>query len=92
MLLLLLFAIIKGTSCKNFLEEEDPSNLTPETYYTLPEHATAAIASAYAQTRFMGGGAGIFVNNFQMVEAVTGKVKTETGQNSDLNNLLGLGL
>jgi hypothetical protein len=91
MLPLMLSAMLAGTGCNKFLEEEDPSNLTPSTYYTLPEHATAAIASAYAQTRFLGGGAGIFVNNFQMVEAVTGTVKTETGQNSDLNNLLGLG-
>lgn len=76
--------------CNKFVEEKDPSNLTPDSYYTTPEHATAAIASAYAQTRFIGGGAGIFVQNFQMLEAVTGTVKTETGQNSDLNNLLGL--
>lgn len=89
--LLLTIAVMAGTGCNKFLEETDPSNLTPETYYTLPEHATAAIASAYAQTRFFSGDAGIFVGNFQMVEAVTGTVKTETGQNSDLNNLLGLG-
>lgn len=90
-MLLLLASVIGSTGCHKFLEESDPSNLTPETYYTLPEHATAAIASVYAQTRFFTGGAGIFVSNFQMVEAVTGTVKTETGQNSDLNNLLGLG-
>lgn len=89
--LLLMASVVGSTGCQKFLEEEDPSNLTPETYYTLPEHATAAIASAYAQTRFFTGGAGIFVSNFQMVEALTGTVKTETGQNSDLNNLLGLG-
>src|SRR5215204_4026651 len=79
-----------ATGCEKFLEERDPSNLTPETYYTTPEHAEAAIAAAYANTRFINGGAGIFVNNFQLLEAVTGTVKTETGQNSDLNNLLGL--
>lgn len=90
-LLPLLLSIVAGTGCNKFLKEEDPSNLTPDVYYTIPEHATAAIASAYARTRFIGDGAGIFVNNFQMVEAVTGTVKTETGQNSDLNNLLGLG-
>jgi hypothetical protein len=78
------------TGCNKFLEERDPSNLTPETYYKTPEHAEAAIAAAYANTRFINGGAGIFVNNFQMLEAVTGTSKTETGQNSDLNNLLGL--
>lgn len=87
----LLSIAVLGTGCQKFLEENDPSNLTPGSYYTTPEHATAAIASAYAQTRFIGGGAGIFANNFQMLEAVTGTVKTETGQNSDLNNLLGLG-
>lgn len=83
-------AILFAAGCKKFLEEEDPSNLTPESYYTLPEHAEAAIAAAFSNTRFVGGGAGIFANNFQMLEAVSGTAKTETGQNTDLNNLLGL--
>ena len=82
--------ILFSAGCKKFLEEKDPSNLTPEGYYTIPEHAEAAVAAAYSNTRFIGGGAGIFANNFQMLEAVTGKAKTETGQNTDLNNLLGL--
>ncbi|MGN6490708.1 MAG: RagB/SusD family nutrient uptake outer membrane protein [Agriterribacter sp.] len=88
--LLLMSALVLNTGCKKFLEEEDPSNLTPDSYFNIPEHATAGIAAAYAQTRFIGGGAGIFAQNFSMVEAVTGLSKTETGQNSDLNNLLGL--
>jgi len=88
--LLVAAAILFATGCKKFLEEEDPSNLTPESYYTLPEHAEAAIAAAFSNTRFVGGGAGIFANNFQMLEAVSGTAKTETGQNTDLNNLLGL--
>src|SRR6476661_10089384 len=88
-LIICMLAVV-GTGCEKFLEERDPSNLTPETYYKTPEHAEAAIAAAYANTRFINGGAGIFVNNFQMLEAVTGTAKTETGQNSDLNNLLGL--
>lgn len=83
--------IMLGTGCNKFLEEKDPSNLTPDAFYTIPEHAEAAIAAAYSSTRFMGGGAGIFVNNFQMLEALTGTAKQETGQNSDLNNLSGLG-
>lgn len=89
LLMLALIAIVQS-GCKKFLEELDPSNLTPEGYYTIPEHAEAAVAAAYSNTRFVGGGAGIFANNFQMLEAVTGKAKTETGQNTDLNNLLGL--
>jgi hypothetical protein len=88
--LLFLGLLVFNTGCKKFLKEQDPSNLSPETYYTIPEHAEAAVAAAYAQTRFIGNGAGIFVANFSMLEMVTGTAKTETGQNSDLNNLVGL--
>lgn len=88
--ILLIALVVLGSGCKKFLEEQDPSNLSPETYYTIPEHAEAGIAAAYAQTRFIGNGAGIFVANFSMLEMVTGTARSETGQNSDLNNLLGL--
>lgn len=90
--LLFLAVMISGTGCSKWLESKDvdPSNLSPSTYYTIPAHADAAIAAAYAQTRFINGGAGIFANNFSMLEMVTGTAKTETGQNTDLNNLLGL--
>ncbi len=88
--LLLCIALITGTGCSKFLEEQDPSNLTPEGYYTIPEHGEAAIAAAFSNTRFIGGGAGIFAQNFSMLEMVTGTAKTETGQNTDLNNLIGL--
>jgi len=88
--LLLLAMLVASTGCKKFLDEQDPSNLTPETFYTIPEHAETAVAAAYAQTRFIGNGAGIFVANFSMLEMVTGTAKTETGQNSDLNNIVGL--
>jgi hypothetical protein len=89
---LLAVIILSGTSCKKWLanQDVDPSNLSPETYYTIPAHAEAAIASAYAQTRFINGGAGIFANNFSLLEMLTGTAKTETGQNTDLNNILGL--
>ena len=79
--------ILLGSSCSSFLDEEDISNLTPESFYTIPEHAEAAIASVYADLRFIGGGAGIFSVNWQMLEAPTGTSTTETAQNSDLNNL-----
>lgn len=83
--------LLVGSGCTKFLEEKsDPSNLSPDNYYTLPEHADAAVAAAYARTRFIGEGAGIFVQNFSMLEAVTGTARTETAQNSDLNNLFGL--
>jgi hypothetical protein len=78
------------TGCSNFLDEQDPSNLSPDNYYTLPEHADAAVYAAYARARFIGSGAGIFSNNFQLLDAPTGTATTATAQNSDLNNLLGL--
>jgi len=76
--------------CSSFLEEQDPSNLNPENFYTISEHAEAGIMAAYADLRFVGGGAGIFSSNWQLLEAVTGTSTTETAQNSDLNNLYGL--
>jgi len=90
-LLICAFAL-SATGCKKWLvdQDNDPSNLAPDDYYTLPGHADAAIAAAYDRTRFSGNGAGIFANNFSMLEMPTGTAKTETGQNTDLNNLLGL--
>ncbi|GAA5225300.1 RagB/SusD family nutrient uptake outer membrane protein [Membranihabitans marinus] len=86
----LLLACSMTFSCSGFLDEEDPSNLTPEGFYTIPDHAEAAIAAAYDNTRFYGGGAGIFSSNWQLLEAPTGTSTTETAQNSDLNNLYSL--
>ena len=82
--------LIGQTGCSDFLTEKAPSNLTPESFYTIPDHAEAALASVYADIRFMGGGAGIFSSNWQLLEALTGTSTTETAQNSDLNNLYGL--
>ncbi|WP_339925664.1 RagB/SusD family nutrient uptake outer membrane protein [uncultured Cyclobacterium sp.] len=76
--------------CESFLAEEDPSNLTPESFYTIPDHAEAALAAVYADARFIGDGAGIFSSTWQLLEAPTGTSTTETAQNSDLNNLYGL--
>lgn len=90
-LLVCAFALTAMGCKKKLIEkDEDPSNLTPGKYYTLPGHADAAIAAAYDRTRFINNGAGIFANNFSMLEMPTGTAKTETGQNTDLNNLLGL--
>src|SRR5687767_5443086 len=63
--------LLLGSGCTKFLDEQDPSNLAPDNFYTLPEHAEAGIASVYAGTRFIGDGAGIFSSNWQLLEAVT---------------------
>jgi len=89
--LLLLGGALAGTvGCKKFLDETDPTNLAPNSFYNLPEHAEAGIAAVYSELRFIGGGAGIFSNNWQMLDAPTGIQSTETAQNSDLNNLYSL--
>ncbi|MBC8032750.1 MAG: RagB/SusD family nutrient uptake outer membrane protein [Chitinophagaceae bacterium] len=82
-------ALIIGAGCSEFLEEEDPSNIAPATFYTQPDHAEAAVYGIYENFRFLSDGAGIFVSNFQMLDALSGTAETETGQNSDLNNMLG---
>jgi starch-binding outer membrane protein, SusD/RagB family len=82
--------LLLWTGCSGFLDEEDPSNLTPDSFYTIPDHAEAAIAAVYDNTRFYGDGAGIFSSNWQLLEAPTGTSTTETAQNSDLNNLYSL--
>jgi starch-binding outer membrane protein, SusD/RagB family len=79
-----------NSGCAEFLVEQDPSNLTPESFYTIPDHAEAALAAVYADTRFIGGDGGIFSSTWQLLEAPTGTSTTETAQNSDLNNLYGL--
>ena len=87
----LIVSLLLGYSgCSDFLAEEAPSNLTPESFYTIPDHAEAALAAVYADLRFVGGGAGIFSSNWQLLEAMTGTSTTETAQNSDLNNLYSL--
>jgi len=88
--LLLGFALTGFVGCKSFLEEQAPSNLSPDNFYTIPDHAEAGIAATYASLRFIGDGAGIFSNNWQLLEALTGTSTTETAQNSDLNNLYSL--
>jgi starch-binding outer membrane protein, SusD/RagB family len=85
--LLLSGVFVMSAGCSSFLDEEDPSSIAPETFFTLPEHAEAAVYGIYENLRFHGDGAGIFSANFQMLDALSGTAETETGQNSDLNNL-----
>ncbi|WP_460767574.1 RagB/SusD family nutrient uptake outer membrane protein [Niabella terrae] len=91
-LLAMITLLTAASSCSKWLSDKDvdPSNFSPDTYYQSEDQALSALAAVYAQTRFINGGAGIFANNFSMLEMVTGTARTETGQNADLNNILGL--
>ena len=82
-------ALIIGTGCSDFLEEEDPSNIAPATFFQVPQDAEAAVYGIYENLRFLSDGAGIFVSNFQMMDALSGTADSETSQNQDLNTILG---
>ncbi len=88
-MLMLCSTLAIGSGCSDFLHEQDPSNIAPETFFTLPEHAEPVVNATYENLRFFSAGAGIFSQNFQMLDALSGIAKTETAQNSDLNNLYG---
>jgi starch-binding outer membrane protein, SusD/RagB family len=79
--------VMVSAGCSDFLREEDPSNIAPETFFTVPEDAEAAVYGIYENLRFHGDGAGIFVSNFQMLDALSGTAETETSQNADLSTL-----
>lgn len=81
-------ALLLSSGCKKFLEEVDPSNPTSENFQT--EYAEPSINAAYNRLYFLGEGAGIFSENFQMLEMLSGTSGTESGQNTDLNNLQAL--
>jgi len=87
---LLILQFVFSTGCTKFLDENDPSNLTPNNFYSIPEHAEAAIAAVYADLRLLYGPAGIFSSNWQLFEAVTGTSTTESAENTNLNNLYSL--
>jgi starch-binding outer membrane protein, SusD/RagB family len=82
-------ALMIASGCADFLDEQDPTNMAPGTFFTLPEHAEPVINATYENLRFFSGGAGIFSQNFQLLDALSGIARTETAQNSDLNNLYG---
>ena len=83
--------LLLGSSCSDFLEEENESDYTEENYFQTPEHAEAAINTLYSELRFVSDGAGTYGESpFMMLEFPTGLLNTEVGQsqsNRDLRNL-----
>jgi hypothetical protein len=74
--------VMVGAGCSDFLEDGDPNTISPDNFFTLPEHADNVALGIYESLRFHSGGAGIFVSNFQMIDALSGTAESETGQNS----------
>ncbi|UGU14227.1 RagB/SusD family nutrient uptake outer membrane protein [Sinomicrobium kalidii] len=84
-------ALLLGSSCSDFLDEENKSDYTQENYFQTPEHAEAAINTLYTELRFVSDGSGTYGESpFMMLEFPTGLLNTEVGQsqaNRDLRSL-----
>ncbi len=71
------------TSCSDFLNEEDASNFTTDTYFTKAEHAESAVNGIYeplipiTNSGFGGG-------TWLMLEFATGLANTSLGQATDI--------
>ena len=83
------FAILMlGSSCSNFLEEDNKSNFTQDNYFQTAEQAQSAINELYAQLRFVTDGAGTYGESpFMMLEFPTGLLNTEVAQAEYNRNL-----
>ncbi|MEQ8679603.1 MAG: RagB/SusD family nutrient uptake outer membrane protein [Cyclobacteriaceae bacterium] len=68
-----------GTSCSDFLEEIDPSNITAVGYFKTPAHAQTALNSAYAPMKSILGGA-YGGGPWLMVEFGSGLADSDLGQ------------
>ncbi|MBC7922299.1 MAG: RagB/SusD family nutrient uptake outer membrane protein [Ferruginibacter sp.] len=78
-----------GPGCKDFLEEPDRSNFTPENYFTKPEHAESVVNAIYESLRPVTGG-GFNGAPWMMLEFATGLANTELGQAQSSINIRNL--
>ncbi|WP_026809580.1 RagB/SusD family nutrient uptake outer membrane protein [Arenibacter latericius] len=76
-------ALICTTACSDFLDEEDASNFTTDTYFTTAEHAKSAVNGIYqplipiTESGFGGG-------PWLMLEFATGLANTSLGQATNI--------
>ena len=68
-----------GTSCSDFLEETDPSNITEDSYYQTAEHANTAVIAIYSSLKDIRGGA-YGGGPWLMTEFATGLADSDLGQ------------
>ena len=76
-------SISLATACSDFLDEEDESNFTTDTYFTKAEHAESAVNGIYqplipiTESGFGGG-------TWLMLEFATGLANTSLGQATNI--------
>lgn len=72
-----------AVSCSDFLDEEDASNFTKDTYFTKAEHAESAVNGIYEpMTSITNSGFG--GGTWMMLEFATGLANTSLGQATDI--------
>ncbi len=76
--LILIGVIIFTSGCEKFLTESNPSSITIDNYYTLPEHAESAVNAIYEDTRTVYNGGGFSGSAWLMLEFATGLTNTVT--------------
>lgn len=78
--------LLFGTSCSDFLEEVDPSNITADSYFQTAEHAQIAVNAVYSSLKTIRGGA-YGGGPWLMVEFATGLADSDLGQ-ADNSNII----
>lgn len=71
--------LLFGTSCSDFLEEIDPSNITADSYFQTAQHAQTAVNAVYSSLKTTLGGA-YGGGPWLMVEFATGVADSDLGQ------------
>ncbi|GAA0880801.1 RagB/SusD family nutrient uptake outer membrane protein [Algoriphagus jejuensis] len=80
------FLLFFGTSCSDFLEETDPSNITADSYYKTAEHAQTAVTAVYSSLKDVRGGS-YGGGPWLMAEFATGLADSDLGQ-ADNSNII----
>jgi hypothetical protein len=75
-----------GTSCSDFLEETDPSNITADSYFQTAEHAQTAVNAIYSNLKDIRGGS-YGGAPWLMAEFATGLADSDLGQ-ADNSNII----
>lgn len=80
--------LLLGSSCSDFLKEDNESNYTQDNFFKTAEQAETAINNLYAESRFISDGAGTYGESpFMMLEFPTGLLNTEVAQAEYNRNL-----
>ena len=87
--LMVVLIMLMVTSCTDFLEETDPSNITADSYFKTEAHAETAVIAIYESLRAVRGGA-YGGSPWLMLEFATGLADSDLGQADNSNSIRNL--